>query len=121
MKQTKMIYVCRSCGYYGPGVKKQPGSPTMGCLLLIAGILTCGVFLIPWFIYELWRLTNNKLTCPVCGNRQLLPETSPIAKKIIKDYEINTEEAEDDVIRISTKAEKPEEAVSENKTLNANN
>lgn len=100
MKPTKMMYVCRSCGYYGRGVKKEKGSFRVGCILLLAGILTCGIFLIPWFIYEVWRFTTKGLTCPQCDSRDLIPANSPIGQKLIKEYGINTE---DDIIRVNTK------------------
>lgn len=92
MKQTKMIYVCRSCGYYGPGVITQKGNPYLSGFLFILGIFSLGIILIPWFLYEAWRWTTKGLHCPQCDEHNcLVPAKSSAGQKIIKEYDVNTE------------------------------
>lgn len=90
-----MQYFCKNCGYIGKGVKRQKGSAALGCGLLIVGILTCGIFLIPWFVYELWRLTTKSFACPKCGSfDNLVPDDSPVAVMMMKNMGIHLKKDE---------------------------
>lgn len=87
-----MKYFCKNCGYIGPAVKRKKGSTATGILLFIAGIVTCGLLLIVWFPYELWRAVNKFNACPKCGRSDgLIAEDSPMAQMMINALKKDSE------------------------------
>ena len=41
--------------------------------------------LIPGLIYSVWRLTSKQKVCPKCGQPNMIPMDSPIARKMLYD------------------------------------
>lgn len=41
--------------------------------------------LIPGLIYSVWRLSSRLEGCPSCGNTSLIPRTSPMAQKFLRE------------------------------------
>lgn len=70
--------VCTECGHIG-GTK----TVTKGRFALEVILWLC--FLVPGLIYSIWRLTTRHEACPVCGNSRLLPRSSPMAQKFLRD------------------------------------
>ena len=79
-----MNYFCKNCGYVGKAIKRKKGSTATGILLFIGGVLTCGLLLIAWFPYEVWRLFHISNACPKCGRFDgLIAEDSPMAQMML--------------------------------------
>lgn len=70
--------VCTSCGHIG-----DSKTVTKGHFFLEVVLWLC--FLVPGFIYSIWRHTSRYEACPVCGNAHLLPISSPMAQKFLRD------------------------------------
>lgn len=71
--QKKVI--CKNCGFTGKLLKTRRGST------LVEVALWC-CFLVPGFIYSLWRLSNRTYECPTCSGRNLIPTDSPIGGRL---------------------------------------
>jgi hypothetical protein len=70
--------VCTRCGTVGPAVKVMSGS--FGVELA----LWC-CFLLPGFIYSIWRLTTKRRVCGSCGADAMVGSNSPVGRKLIAD------------------------------------
>ena len=70
--------VCTACGHVGATTKVTKGHFGLELLLWLC-------FLLPGLIYSVWRLTTRYQACPVCGNAQLLPRSSPMAQKFLRE------------------------------------
>lgn len=70
----KEVYYCKDCGSKVYPYKKVKGN------ILIELILWC-FFIIPGLIYTIWRVSDRKLTCPVCHKSNVIPESSPLASQ----------------------------------------
>ena len=70
--------VCTSCGYAG-----KPETITKGSFLIEVILWLC--FLIPGLIYSIWRLSSRYKGCPNCGQSTLIPRTSPMAQKFLRE------------------------------------
>lgn len=70
--------VCTACGHVGATTKVTKGHFGLELLLWLC-------FLLPGLIYSVWRLTTRHQACPVCGNAQLLPRSSPMAQKFLRE------------------------------------
>jgi len=73
--------VCTNCGYLGHGKRSMKGSFAMEVLLWL-------LFLLPGFIYSIWRLTtraNN--VCPKCSHPNMIPADTPIGQELIAKNE----------------------------------
>ena len=70
--------VCTACGHVG-----TTKTITKGHFALEVVLWLC--FLVPGFIYSVWRHTSRYEACPVCGNQNLLPKTAPMAQKFLKE------------------------------------
>lgn len=68
--------LCVNCGHKGTPAKITPGTFGMEVLLWL-------IFLVPGVIYSLWRLSAAFPGCPKCKAKNMIPEDSPIARKII--------------------------------------
>ena len=75
MKKEKEM-VCVHCGYKGSPKMKMKGS-----ILIEAILWLC--FVIPGLIYSVWRGHTKNPCCPECGAFEMIPATSPVAKKIL--------------------------------------
>ena len=81
-RQTPKMY-CTSCGSIG-----KPKTKTKGSLSLEIILWLC--FLIPGFIYSLWRTFDKTKACVSCGNVSLIPTTSPIAQEQVQALGVRT-------------------------------
>lgn len=70
--------VCTSCGYVG-----EPKTITKGTMGVEIILWLC--FLIPGLIYSVWRLSSRHDGCPICGQTALIPRTSPMAQKFLRE------------------------------------
>lgn len=74
---------CPSCDSFTDGKKETRGHFAMEVLLWLC-------FLLPGFIYSIWRQTSKHMTCSHCGAGNLISFNSPKAKKELgQDYERN--------------------------------
>lgn len=70
--------VCTACGHVGPSKTITKGHFALEVVLWLC-------FLVPGFIYSVWRHTSRYEACPVCDNPKLLPKTAPMAQKFLKE------------------------------------
>jgi hypothetical protein len=70
--------VCTACGHVGGGK-----TITKGHFALEVALWLC--FLVPGFIYSVWRHTSRYEACPVCANPSLLPRSAPMAQKFLRE------------------------------------
>ena len=42
------------------------------------------LFLLPGLIYSIWRLSSRYKGCPKCGAPNMIPQDSPMAKKLLR-------------------------------------
>jgi hypothetical protein len=70
--------VCTSCGYVG-----EPKTITKGSIAIEIVLWLC--FLIPGLIYSIWRLSSRHDGCPSCSQTTLIPVSSPIAQKFLRE------------------------------------
>ncbi len=76
--------VCTACGYYGLPKRAIKGNGLIELVLWLC-------FLIPGIIYSIYRSSSRHNKCPICGNPNLIPASSPIAQRMIQNKEISTE------------------------------
>ena len=106
-----MNYICKNCGAFisEEEFKKEQDLSTQamgcGCFLWII-ILLCfvSVILIPIAIILLFQLYSKTpaATCPYCNSpNSLIPETSPVAKKMIEEN--FTQDQKDEISKIHNK------------------
>lgn len=69
-----MSKYCTRCGHIGKPQRNTPGSFLIEVILWLC-------FLVPGIIYSLWRLSARHDVCHECGSREIVPLTSPIARK----------------------------------------
>jgi hypothetical protein len=74
--------ICSSCGTVG-----TPKTVTKGSILIELFLWLC--FLLPGFIYSLWRLTTKHKACRACGASSLVPLDSPMGKKLQNEFRQN--------------------------------
>lgn len=67
--------ICTTCGYRGMPKKFYKGSFLMEIALWL-------LFLIPGFIYSLWRQVSKFEACPACKKPTMIPVNTPIGKKL---------------------------------------
>jgi len=65
---------CPACGS-----TKGARTHTRGSILVELFLWLC--FLLPGFIYSIWRLSSRQQVCCECGNPGLIPSSSPRAQK----------------------------------------
>ncbi len=70
--------VCTSCGYVG-----EPATITKGTMSVEIILWLC--FLVPGLIYSVWRVSSRHDGCPTCGQTALIPRTSPMAQKFLRE------------------------------------
>lgn len=70
--------VCTICGHVGSSKTITKGHFALEVILWLC-------FLVPGFIYSVWRHTSRYEACPVCNNSKLLPKTAPMAQKFLRD------------------------------------
>lgn len=72
---------CKACGHSGPSKTVVRGSIWLELILWLC-------FLIPGFIYSVWRLTGKTSACTECGSHDLVPPNSPVALAIKRQIEL---------------------------------
>ena len=70
--------VCTACGNVGKSKRVTKGSIWIEIVLWLC-------FLVPGIIYSIWRLTTKHDACPSCGNAQLIPRSSPMGQKFLRE------------------------------------
>lgn len=71
---------CRNCEFSGRVEWMKPGSFAVEILLWL-------FFLLPGLIYTAWRCSSMRRVCPLCQNTNLVPEDSPLGKKMYADMD----------------------------------
>lgn len=71
-----MSVVCTSCGWHG----EKPG---YGCAQVGLTIFLALFFLIPGILFAIYADSQRK-NCPSCGNKTLIPESSPMAANVTR-------------------------------------
>ena len=72
--------LCTVCGFQG-----KPKIATKGHFL-IEVVLWCAL-IVPGLVYSLWRQGSKHPTCPECGNQNMIPISSPVAKKFLAEHQ----------------------------------
>ena len=67
-------FICSNCGYLGQPETIKKGSDFMEMILWWC-------FLLPGFIYSIWRLTTRYKVCPGCKAPYMVPLNSPRGSK----------------------------------------
>ena len=76
-KIKKWMKVCPNCGHIGRATVK--GSLIMEIILWLC-------FLLPGFIYTMWRTTQSRTTCPKCKESGMVSVKSPRGQKLVKEF-----------------------------------
>ena len=61
------------------GSQAVPNDITKGTML-VEFLLWC-LFIIPGLVYSIWRRTNGRKACSVCGSEDLIPTSAPAAQR----------------------------------------
>ena len=69
--------ICNSCGNVGSSVRQMRGSILIEIVLWLC-------FLLPGFIYTLWRYTSTYKMCRACGHADLIPADSPKGRELVR-------------------------------------
>ncbi len=75
-KRKSKHMLCTRCGFVGHPKKFTKGSIWLELILWLS-------FLLPGLIYSIWRLASKYEGCPKCKASGMIPEDSPIAKKLM--------------------------------------
>lgn len=67
--------VCTICGHHGPPRRHLSGSRPVELALWTA-------LLLPGLLYRLWRVVTARRVCAGCGAEHLVPEDSPLGKRL---------------------------------------
>ena len=70
--------ICRICGTKNKTEFAKKGNSFIEFVLWF-----CYIF--PGLIYSIWRRSNRKTICSICGSDQLIPVNSFMGKKIQKE------------------------------------
>lgn len=89
-----MALVCTNCGFVGIAKRVTPGSIWLELGLWSSGLLTLifGIgllILLGALIYSIWRIAARYYACPSCGARNMVPDISPVGRKIIEQQRGN--------------------------------
>lgn len=87
------LQVCTVCGFYG-----EPKTVKKGNGLIEFVLWFC--WIVPGLIYSIWRRSNQKPQCPICGSTSLIPPASHMAQLLIKENKVSN-------VPIATVPEKP--------------
>jgi hypothetical protein len=70
--------LCTKCGYIGNDKRITKGSFLLELLLWLAALL-------PGLVYSIWRFTSRYKACPECLTPNMIPTSSPIAQKLLRE------------------------------------
>ncbi len=62
-----MNYLCKHCGDTTSGKSVKPGSGWIELILWLT-------YIFPGVLYSIWRISNTRLVCNICGAGNLIPE-----------------------------------------------
>lgn len=71
--------VCRDCGTTGEPEAVTEGSHGVELVLWLC-------FLVPGFLYSIWRLSSRHDACACCGSVALVPPNSPVGRTLVQQY-----------------------------------
>lgn len=77
--------VCAHCGSVDHTKSYTPGS-------ILIELVAWFCFLIPGVLYSLWRLNGRKRVCAACGSPNLVPATSPLGRRLMREQQADAEE-----------------------------
>ena len=69
------VAFCASCGHEGAARFHTHGSIFIELVLWL-------LLIVPGLIYSLWRLSTRHAVCAECGGVNLVPPSSPVARKL---------------------------------------
>lgn len=69
--------VCTTCGHHGPTKLQAKGSLGLELVLWLC-------FILPGLLYSLWRVSSKRQVCAECGADQLVPEKSPVGRRLMQ-------------------------------------
>lgn len=69
--------VCTQCLYNGKAKKYTKGSFIFELVLWLC-------FIIPGLLYSIYRATSKVDICPMCKSKNIVPEYSPMGKKLLE-------------------------------------
>jgi len=109
-----MAWYCTSCGNLGSRKTATKGSFIIELFLyLVCGFLfifTAWPAIIIPVVYSLWRLSSRNKVCPTCGNQTMIPDNSPVARKMIAERQepdcTSPKEVNNEMARLALAAEK---------------
>lgn len=78
LTRGKKAMVCTTCGHHGQAVVKTRGSILIEIVLWL-------LLIVPGLIYSIWRVSSRADACASCGAATLVPDTSPIGRKLLAD------------------------------------
>lgn len=70
--------ICTDCGTIDKPRKKTKGSFFIELILWLC-------FIVPGLIYSIWRLTTKAEVCRSCGSTNIIPENSPMARRLLSE------------------------------------
>lgn len=70
-----MHQVCKDCGTAGETKTVARGSMGVEIVLWLC-------FLVPGFIYSIWRLSSKHEVCRACGSERVVPVDTPAGQKL---------------------------------------
>lgn len=72
------MMICTRCGHMG-----EPRSETPGRLII--EIVLWLSFILPGFIYSMWRGHARHDVCRACGSREIVPTDTPIGRRLLNE------------------------------------
>ncbi len=72
-------FICPNCGNVG-----TPKTITKGSILI--ELVLWITFIVPGFIYSIWRLTTRGKACRYCGAGNMVPLDSPRGRKLQSEF-----------------------------------
>ena len=82
--------ICSQCGHIGKTSRSIKGSGLLEIVLWL-------FFIIPGFIYSVWRSTSRYKTCAKCGSSNLIPIDSPMGLRMITDQGKTLEQVKEEL------------------------
>jgi uncharacterized OB-fold protein len=71
--------ICPVCGYKGKAILKLKGKTSVEIFLWV-------LFIVPGFVYSVWRNAGASYGCPQCFSDTMVPMYSPEGQKIVENF-----------------------------------
>lgn len=84
--------VCTRCAHHGPVKLEVPGHFLLEVFLWLLWIL-------PGLFYSIWRVSNKRRVCSVCGSTGIIPEASSAARDIAGRDEVDCPSCAERILR----------------------